>query len=135
MLRMSPLQQRISPVRQYHSYEHKLEPVYNASEEAILSASMGHVPKHGFSPTSLALGARDAGYLDISTNLFPKGAFDLIKYHLVTQRLALKDRVELNNPAKGGKKLGVGAKVKLLTAERLMANQPVIGQWSGVSNV
>ena len=72
------------------------------------------------------LGAKDAGYLDISTNLFPKGPFELVKYHLITQRLALKDRVQFVDD-----KIGVGRKVRSLILERLRANADagVIGKW------
>ncbi|KAI9707172.1 MAG: Ubiquinone biosynthesis protein coq9, mitochondrial [Candelina mexicana] len=110
--------------RSYHSYEHDQPAPFNPTEEAILSASIAHVPSHGFTITALTEGAKDAGYLGVSTNLFPKGAFDLVNYHLVTQRLALKDRVQYREP-----KLGVGAKVKTLALERLSANKPIIHRW------
>lgn len=118
--------------RGYHSYESESPAIFNATEEAILSAAIPHVPEHGFTNTSLTLGAKDAGYLDLSVNLFPRGAFDLINYHLVTQRLALKDRVQLTASVGGGKKLGIGAKVRLLAAERLMANRATIHRWPEV---
>jgi len=72
------------------------------------------------------LGAKDAGYLDISTNLFPKGPFELVKYHLVTQRLGLKDRIQFPD-----EQMGVGRKVRSLVLERLRANFDVgvIGRW------
>ena len=53
----------------------------------------------------------------MSTNLFPKGTFDLVKYHLVSQRLGLKDRVQFPD-----EKMGVGRKVRSLVVERLRAN-------------
>jgi ubiquinone biosynthesis protein COQ9 len=89
---------------------------------------MGHVPKHGFSSKALALGAEQAGYLPVSVQLFPRGVFDLINYHLVTQRLALRDHVQFP----GESKLGVGGKVRSLTLERLRANRPIIHKWQGV---
>ncbi|KAF2012381.1 ubiquinone biosynthesis protein COQ9 [Aaosphaeria arxii CBS 175.79] len=121
------------PIRQrclYHSYEHDQPPPFPEAESSILSAAMRHVPDHGFTNAALKFGARDAGYLDVSTNLLPRGVFDLINYHLVTQRLALKDSVQF--PTEGqveGKAMGVGAKVRALTLARLRANGPIIHRW------
>ena len=53
----------------------------------------------------------------------------MINFHLVIQRLALKDRVQFSADAK----LGVGQKVRVLTLERLLANKDVIHQWQAVS--
>jgi ubiquinone biosynthesis protein COQ9 len=51
----------------------------------------------------------------------------------VTQRLALARLQEsLDAEENEGKKLGVGAKVKKLTWERLMANKEVIHRWQEV---
>ncbi|OMP81550.1 Ubiquinone biosynthesis protein coq9, mitochondrial [Diplodia seriata] len=113
----------------YHSYEHAQPAPYPPAESAILSAALSHVPANGFTNTALQLGARDAGYLDVSTNLFPRGPFDLIQYHLVTRRLALRDSVQF--PDDGDKRLGIGAKVRLLTLERLRSNAPVVHRWQG----
>jgi ubiquinone biosynthesis protein COQ9 len=120
------LRQRCS----YHSYDYEQAPPFPPAESAILSSAYTHVPKHGFTIDALKLGARDAGYLDASTNLFPRGVFDLINYHLVTQRLALKDNVQF--PDSGEKKMGVGSKVRSLTLARLRANEPVIHRWQEV---
>ncbi|KAK5135742.1 hypothetical protein LTR08_004728 [Meristemomyces frigidus] len=110
----------------YHSYEHDIPPPYRDAESAILSSAIAHVPALGFTQETLTLGAKDAGYLDISTNLFPKGAFELVKYHLVTQRLALKDRIQFP-----GEQTGVGRKVRSLVLERLRANADadVVRRW------
>ncbi|KAH4006888.1 hypothetical protein HBH64_006440 [Parastagonospora nodorum] len=108
----------------YHSYDYAEAPPFSKAESAILSSAYAHVPGYGFTIDSLKLGARDAGYLDVSTNLFPRGVFDLINYHLVTQRLALKDDVQF--PDNGEKKLGVGSKVRTLTLSRLRANEPAL---------
>jgi len=119
--------------RKYHSYDHPPPPgPFNATETAILSASLSHVPVHGFTNTSLALGARDAGYLDVSTNLFPKGAFSLVHYHLLTQRLGLGKHSQVSQPAENEKPLGIGAKVKALTWARLLSNEPIIHRWQEV---
>ncbi|KAI7370948.1 hypothetical protein KC336_g20840, partial [Hortaea werneckii] len=116
----------------YHSYEpDEQEPLpYRPAESAILSAALTtHVPRHGFTPEALRLGAKDVGYLDISANLFPAGAFELVKFHLVTQRLGLKDRVQFPSPpttttaaGPGSNIPGVGTKVRTLILSRLRAN-------------
>ena len=113
--------------RSYHSYELDPASPFNDAENAILSAALAHVPSSGFTTTALSYGARDAGYLDVSKNLFTKGPFDLINYHLTIQRLALKNRVQFPD-----QKLGVGAKVRLLALQRLRANESVITRWSEV---
>jgi ubiquinone biosynthesis protein COQ9 len=113
---------------------------FPAAEEAILAAALQHVPTHGFTTKSLTLGAVDAGYLPSSVNLFPSGAFDLVRYHLVTQRLHLKNAVQfptpLSDPPSQGpgprdpndmpRTLGVGSKVRALVLARLHANEPII---------
>ena len=116
-----------SRCRFYHSYEHDLPPPFNDAENAILSASLDHVASVGFTTTALSRGAKDAGYLNVSTNLFTNGPFDLINYHLTVQRLALKDRVQFPD-----EKLGVGAKVRLLALQRLRANEFIIARWPEV---
>ncbi|KAF2134572.1 ubiquinone biosynthesis protein COQ9 [Dothidotthia symphoricarpi CBS 119687] len=113
----------------YHSYDYAAPPPFPPAESAILSSAYAHVPAHGFTIDALKLGARDAGYLDASTNLLPRGVFDLVNYHLVTQRLALADNVQFPDEAEQGKKMGVGAKVRALTLARLRANEPVVHRW------
>jgi ubiquinone biosynthesis protein COQ9 len=122
--------------RLYHSYEHPPPPgPFNAAETSILTAALPHIPSHGFTHTSLARGARDAGYIDASTNLFPSGAFSLVHYHLYTQRMALARHKHIleASAADGKKPLGVGAKVKALTWARLMGNKEIIHRWQEVS--
>ncbi|KAI9848930.1 MAG: Ubiquinone biosynthesis protein coq9, mitochondrial, partial [Pleopsidium flavum] len=127
-----------STLRAYHSYEHSPPTPFPPTQNAILSASLAHVPTHGFTTTALRLGAQDAGYPAVSTNLFPRGAFDLVNYHLVTQRLGLRDRVQFPGSEEGGsgvgdgiggRRLGVGAKVKILILERLWGNKAVMHRW------
>lgn len=117
----------------YHSYEHAQSPPFKPAESAILSAALSHVPNHGFTIAALKLGARDAGYLDVSTNLLPRGEFDLVNYHLVMQRLALKDAVQFPAASGQGKPQGVGSKVRTLALARLRANAPIIHRWQEVS--
>ncbi|KAK3061856.1 hypothetical protein LTS18_005304 [Coniosporium uncinatum] len=144
--RASPplLHQRLRP---YHSNEHPPQPPYPPAQTSILSAALTHVPTHGFTSTSLTLGARSAGYLDVSTQLFPRGAFELVAYHLVTRRLALKESVSSLFPAQTDSEQhpqqqqqqqqyhpqpqrphqpGVGKRVRDLTMERLRHNASVI---------
>ncbi|THX74916.1 ubiquinone biosynthesis protein COQ9 [Aureobasidium pullulans] len=113
--------------RAYYSYETPLPPPYPPTETAILSSALLHVPSSGWTPQSLRQGARDAGYLDASTNLFPKAEFELVLYHLRTQRLGLKERVQFAEEAG----LGVTGKVRALVMERLRGNVEVgvQGRW------
>ena len=112
----------------YHSYEHVPPPPYPEPQSKILTSALSHVPISGWTTESLTLGAKDNGYLDISTNLFPRGPFDLVQFYLVTQRLALKDRVQFDE----AQKLGVGRKVKSLVLARLQANidAGIVPRWT-----
>lgn len=113
--------------RSYFSQYHPDPHPYPVAQESILSAALKRVPEHGFTEKALTMGAKDVGYLDVSTQLFPRGVFDLVIYHLATQRLALKDSVQFSSDAN----LGVGRKVKSLTMTRLRANKDIIHQWQG----
>lgn len=126
--------QTTSLARLYHSYDHPPPPgPFNAAETSILSSSIPHIPSHGFTHTSLSLGANDAGYIDASINLFPSGAFSLVHYHLYTQRTGLAEHKHILEPAStDAKAMGVGSKVKALTWERLMGNKEIIHLWQEV---
>lgn len=117
-------------LRTYQSYAHPLASPFPAPEKVILAAALTHVPAHGFTPTALTLGARDAGYIDASANLFPAGPFDLVRYHLVTQRLALARSQSLADQPSS-----VGAEVRRLTWTRLLANAPVVHRWQEVCQI
>lgn len=121
--------------RPFHSYDHPApDGPFSPTECAILTAAYTHVPEHGFSQETLALGARDAGFLDISTNLLPHGVFSLIQWHLVSQREALAGRARgLFGSEDQGERMGVGWKVEALAWERLMGNRVVNGRWQEVS--
>ncbi|KAL9000890.1 MAG: hypothetical protein Q9169_000645 [Polycauliona sp. 2 TL-2023] len=108
--------------RQYHSYEHDSPSIYTPEQDVILAAAIHHVPAHGFTSTALSNGLRDAGYPDVSANLFPQGAFALVRYHLVTQRSALSRKNDLTDSST----LDL---VRRLTLERLYANKPIIHRW------
>lgn len=116
----------------YHSYDYAQPPPFPPAETAILSSAYSHVPSHGFTIDALKLGARDAGYLDVSTNLLPRGVFDLVNYHLVTQRLALQSSVQFPGDGANGKRIGIGSKVRTLTLARLRANDRIINRWQEV---
>ena len=111
----------------YQSYEHEHHPAFSASEDGILSAATRHIPTLGFSVNALAQGARDVGYRDASTNLFPKGSFALVQYHLVTERLALA-----KNPGEQHGNGDVKSNVKRLAWQRLQANKAIISRWQEV---
>ncbi|OAA73784.1 ubiquinone biosynthesis protein COQ9 [Cordyceps fumosorosea ARSEF 2679] len=121
------------PRRSYHSYDHPpTAGPFGGAEEAILAAAYRHVPEHGFSARALGLGARDAGYLDVSPSVLPDGgAFALIRYHLVSQRLGLASASDalFKQQQQQQQRVGVGAKVAALTWARLLGNRDVIQHW------
>lgn len=112
----------------YHSVQYPSAQPTPLTENTILSNALVHVPHHGFSTRSLLLGAKDAGYREVSAQLFPRGVFDLIHFYLVTQRLTMRDRVQFPEDTK----LSVESKVRILILERLRANANIIHQWQGV---
>ena len=114
----------------YHSHQHPPSlPPFSPIASSILSAGLNHVPEQGFTDMALTVGARDVGYLDITTNLFPRGAFELVYYHLVQERLNLHQRVQL------GKELAVEQKVRMLVLERLRANERIHERLQEVSEL
>lgn len=116
-------------VRPYYSYEHDEVPPYPEPESTILSAALTHVPLQGFTQSALRSGLRDTGYRDASANLFPRGEFEVVLYHLTTRRLGLKHRVQF-----GEDERRVGRKVRALVLERLRANidAGVVPRWQEV---
>ncbi|KAI9658730.1 MAG: Ubiquinone biosynthesis protein coq9, mitochondrial [Bathelium mastoideum] len=136
----SPLQ--LLPRRHYHSPFFAPPPApYPASEAAILAASIDHVPSLGFTSHALGRGARDAGYLEVSAQLFPRGAFEMVVFHLGRERGRLAERMnaweeEGNGEGEGKTKRvegesGVRGRVRKLVVERLRANvrAGVAGRW------
>jgi ubiquinone biosynthesis protein COQ9 len=121
---------RSTVFRTYQSSSYSAPSPFNTAETAILSSALRYVPEHGFSDKSLARGAPDAGYREASTNLFPKGPFALVNYHLVTQRLGLRGNVQFRDD-----KLSAGAKVRALILGRLRGNESVIHRWQEVSTL
>ena len=124
-LRRPPSLHLVLAKRAYHSYEHEGTSPFSPPEDAVLSASLAQVPKLGFTIDALAQGARDAGYRDVSINLFPAGPFALVHYHLVTQRRALASKQVEQDPS-------VDSKIRSLALERLRANIAVIDRWQEV---
>jgi len=116
----------------YHAYDYAPPPPFAPAESAILACAYAHVAAHGFTMDALKRGARDAGYLEASTNLLPRGVFDLVNYHLVTQRLALQHSMPCAEESTSEQKMGVGSKVQALTLARLRANAPILHRWPEV---
>lgn len=135
-LRRAPLRTRSLLTRRYfQSYEHPPSSAHlNAVEESILCAAYRHVPAHGFSQKALNIGAREAGYLDISPSVLSDGIFSLIRYHLVTQRLGLgmTSRTQSGTSDVTAPKEDVSSRLAGITWNRLIANKDIIHQWQDV---
>ncbi|KAK0387104.1 hypothetical protein NLU13_5417 [Sarocladium strictum] len=115
------------PNRGFHSHDHPPPSgPFTEVESAILSAGYKYVPEHGFTTRALGLGAKDAGYRDISPSVLSDGAFGLIRWHLVTQREGLKGRCGNMLEDDGG---SVEGRVEKVTWERLLANKDIIHRW------
>ena len=117
--------------RLYHSYEYAASTPFSPTESAILSSALKQVPNHGFTAESLILGAQDAGYLSISANLFPRGAFSLVNYYLFTQRLALSDHFQRPDisPSRHDSHQTVKERIRSVTLHRLLSNAPYINHY------
>lgn len=109
-------------IRTYYSIYHPDPAPFPPVQNTILSSALTHVPRLGFTQDAILAGAKDNNYLEVSTQLFPRGVYDLIYYHLVTERLALKDRVQFPEDSKSS----LTQKVKTLTWARLQANKNII---------
>ena len=125
--------------RGFHSYDHPPtfrdgNPFSGAAERALLAAALRRVPEHGFSADALALGARDAGLLDISAALITDGPFDLVRWHLIEQREALAAHAEdvFAHGEQSRPLPSVAEKVEELTWRRLCANVAIIHRWQEV---
>ncbi|OJD19729.1 rpsU-divergently transcribed protein [Emergomyces pasteurianus Ep9510] len=125
--------------RPYHSSFHPTaEPpadTYTPEQSAILSAAVNHIPEHGFTTHSLTLGAREAGYLDVSLQLFHHGGeIELITYWLRSRRAMLRRKAEsgelFGKPELGEVRgLSVEERVVVLILERLKMNEEIIEHW------
>lgn len=119
---------RMRSVRSYHSPNHPPSPSYTPLQHKILNTSLSLVPSTGFTSQSLTEGAKQCGYLEITHNLFPRGPWSLVEYHLVRQRESLS-----SIPLEEG--LGVGKTIRRLCIERLKGNKEIIGQWQEVGSI
>ncbi|KAL7790372.1 COQ9 domain-containing protein [Trichoderma ceciliae] len=114
--------------RSFHSYDHPPSPApFGDVDRSILAAAYKHIPEHGFSQRAIGLGARDAGYPDISSSILPDGQFSLIHYHLVAQRERLSE--ESQQLLKDESLASIDDKVAALAWRRLMANKEIIHRW------
>lgn len=129
-------------VRSFHSFDHPNEPPpqdrFSDAEQAILTAAARHIPAHGFTERTIALGAYDAGYPAISTNVLPDGVFSLVRWHLVNQRTALaaRSRQALGEAPLDDALLApadVASRAERIIWERLLGNKDVVGRWQEVS--
>jgi ubiquinone biosynthesis protein COQ9 len=111
-------------LRPYHSLNHPPSPSYTPLQHKILSTALTLVPSTGFTPQTLTEGAKQAGYLEITHNLFPRGPWSLVEYHLVRQREALSS-IPLEDA-------GIGKTIRKLCVERLNGNKEIIGRWQEV---
>lgn len=137
----------ITTARHYHPTTTHTQPPspFGATETAILTAAYAHVPTQGFTPRSLALGARDAGYPPVSAaaGALSDPAQALVRWHLATRRRLLAERARELFPEDGSggssnnhalTQAEVNARAELLAWERLLLNEPVIGRWQEVSS-
>lgn len=129
-----------SAARTYYSIHHPDPSPFPHVQSKILSSALSNVPRLGFSRDALLAGCRDNGYVEASAQLFPRGVYDLIHYYLVTQRLALKDKVQFQDDTK----LSLTQRVKTLTWTRLQSNadsgvmdhwQDALGHMSLLENI
>ncbi|KAL4892637.1 COQ9-domain-containing protein [Aspergillus ambiguus] len=119
------------PSRLYHSALHPDPPPhhYTNSQSTILSAALRHVPQQGFTRNALTLGARDAGFLDVSIQLLPRAEFDLILFWLASRRGLLHARVQNDGLLDRSDKTPVDEKTRILIMERLRMNSDIKHQW------
>ncbi|KAL9083079.1 MAG: hypothetical protein Q9159_006009 [Coniocarpon cinnabarinum] len=105
-----------------------------SAQTAILDAAMSHVPALGFTKDALLRGAHDAGYLPTSLALLSHGAFELVKFHLITQRTRLKDALPWHNSdasdPNSAHELQPDARLEQTLLTRLRANSPIIHQYA-----
>lgn len=139
---LQPQRNPLTLRRSYHSTLHPRLPdhEYTNSQTVILTAALSHVQAHGFTAKALTLGARDAGFLDVSVQLLPRGEFDLILFWLASRRGILRGKVEEGGlfrriAAEKNKdvfELSVEERVRGLLLERLRMNQDIKGVWQDV---
>lgn len=107
--------------RAYHSYDHEEQFTDRESPKyRILLKAMDFVPKHGFQHKAILDSSRTFGYSDAIQTMFTNGTFDLIKFHLIRERLKLQEYLQLPEFTQ----LSELDKVKYLVKKRLEGNIP-----------
>ncbi|KIH89111.1 ubiquinone biosynthesis protein mitochondrial precursor [Sporothrix brasiliensis 5110] len=124
--------------RAFHSFDHPNETPsqdrFSDAENAILTAAARHIPTHGFTEHTVALGVYDAGYPAISINILPDGVFSLVRWHLMNQRtnLATRCREILGEAPPDDVVLApaeVASRAERIIWGRLLGNKDVVGRW------
>jgi ubiquinone biosynthesis protein COQ9 len=132
-----PFQQPPLRRRTYYSPSDPIPPASPEPQATILASALSHVPTHGFTVAAIQQALKDHGYPPVSANLFPRGAYDLVHYHLVSQRLGLKERVRFPAAEDGAREpgeksspegLSVDEKTKRLMWARLLGNEAIVSR-------
>ena len=117
-------------VHAYHSISTPTQPPpYQPAVFKILSAAHQYVPVHGFTQFAMIKGIENAGYSPPSLSLFPRGTFELVMFHLITQRLGLRKKMPWFAMIQNGgshAKGDVASSVHYALLARLRANIPII---------
>jgi ubiquinone biosynthesis protein COQ9 len=123
--RAQPLVGLLRTMAMYHSEQYIEEPTikpgspqFNILDKAIKE----FVPIHGFQHKAILESARTFGYADTIQSLFTNGTFDLIKFHLATQRSKLH---ELAQGEEFQQLTSENDKLKYLLKKRLSGNIPI----------
>ncbi|EFQ97429.1 ubiquinone biosynthesis protein COQ9 [Nannizzia gypsea CBS 118893] len=132
--RQSPSSPVASWSRSYYHPASDLSPSnthFSPEQASILSLALSnYVPRLGFTTEAVVLAAQDAGYPEVSLQLFPRGGeIELIIYWLSTRRALLKEKVQNGEIFAAEEKLSVDKKAKRLVLERLKMNSDIIQHW------
>ncbi|KAL1900393.1 Ubiquinone biosynthesis protein coq9, mitochondrial [Ceratocystis pirilliformis] len=121
----------LSRTRLYHSYDHPSPPSkqFTPTEKQILGAAYNHVPELGFTTAALTVGAREAGFPEVTAAAVADGAFALVRWHLVNKRQALANQSKALLGEEPLKSSRIVERVEALTWERLKGNGEVIHKW------
>jgi len=118
------LRPNIQCSRFYRSPNHPPSPTYSPLQHKILSTALTLVPSSGFTQQTLTEAAKQSGYHEITHNLFPRGPWSIIEYHLETQREKLS-----SIPLEDGR---IGKNIRTLCVARLEGNKEIIQRWREV---
>lgn len=130
--------------RYYHSPDSPLPQAFPPPQTAILEASLPWIRLYGFSAQTLAQGCAVVGYPPAAaTAFFPRGAFELVDFHLTRRRAELQSRwlggerhLRKTRSDQGGENENDDAESRLrdLILLRLRANleHGVAGRWNEV---